>query len=88
VASASRSAEGVQEKEPELGMPTARGAPRGTTLDEGPRRRIRETVFLVVGSQVIWKGLQAGTTCGEKGQHGVSFHFISDRADRGQDSPR
>lgn len=44
-------------------MPTTMGAPMGTTLDEGPRRRMRETVLVVVGCQVMVKGLQAGTIC-------------------------
>jgi hypothetical protein len=34
----------------------------GMTLVEGPRRRRRETVLVVVGCQVMVKGLQAGTT--------------------------
>jgi hypothetical protein len=36
---------------------------RGTTLVEGPRRRIRDTGLGVVGCQVMVKALQAGTTC-------------------------
>jgi hypothetical protein len=35
---------------------------RGTTLVEGPRRRISETLLEVVGCQEMVKALQAGTT--------------------------
>jgi hypothetical protein len=43
----------VQVKLPLLAIPWAMGAPTGTTLVEGPLRRSRETVLVVVGSQVM-----------------------------------
>jgi hypothetical protein len=52
--------DGVQEKDPLLGMPTTR-VERGTTLVEGPRSRTSETVLGVVGCQEMVKALQAGT---------------------------
>jgi hypothetical protein len=58
--SASRVLDGVQEKDPLLGMPTTR-VERGTTLVEGPRSRTSETVLGVVGCQEMVKALQAGT---------------------------
>ena len=56
------SAEGVQTKEPELGMPSARGAPTWTTLLEGPLRKRIAMGLDVLGVQVIVKGVPAVTT--------------------------
>ena len=61
VVSASRSAAGVQTKVPLLSMPSTRGAPRGRTFSEGPRRRRMEILLGVVGVHLIVYGLQAGT---------------------------
>ena len=60
---ASRSEAGVQAKLPLLAMPSASEGPNLTTLVAGPLRSKTETVLGVVGSQVMVKGLHAGTIC-------------------------